>query len=354
MTTRMTRRSYGRMPDGTEVELFALADASGVEVDLITYGGILTAIRTPGRDGSLANIALGLPDLDAYRSRNRFFGAIAGRYANRIRGARFVIDGQTFTLPVNSSGVNALHGGHKGFDKKVWRAEPLPAGDGVALSYTSPDGEEGYPGTLDVTVTYRLADGGLRIDYAAVTDRPTVLNLTNHSYFNLAGEGSGDVLGHELTLAADRYTATDAASIPTGELAAVDGTPFDFRTATPIGARIAEAHPQIVIGRGYDHNFVLRKAKPGALEPFAAVREPGSGRTMQVSTTEPGVQFFSGNNLDGSLVGPGGRSYRQSAGFCLETQHFPNSPNQPEFPSTVLRPGERFASTTLFQFGTDR
>ncbi|HMR33928.1 MAG TPA: aldose epimerase family protein [Geminicoccaceae bacterium] len=351
MTT--TRRSaYGSMPDGTQVELVALADGTGVEVDIITYGGILAAIRAPDRKGAKANIVLGLPDLEAYRSRNRFFGAITGRYANRISGAAFTLDGRSFRLAGNSAGgANAIHGGLVGFDKRIWAAETLA--DGVALAYSSPDGEEGYPGRLDVTVTYRLSGGALRIDYAAVTDRPTVLNLTNHSYFNLAGEGSGDVLDHELTLLADSFTPTDANGIPTGELAAVDGTPFDFRRMTAIGARIGEAHPQIVIGRGYDHNYVLRKSAAGAPEPFASVREPSSGRTMQVSTTEPGVQFFSGNNLDGSLVGTGGRTYRQSAGFCLETQHFPDSPNKPHFPSTVLRPGERFASTTVFAFGVE-
>ena len=352
MATTTRRSAYGSMPDGQAIELVALADGSGVEVDIITYGGILAAIRTPDRRGASANVVLGLPDLEAYRSRNRFFGAITGRYANRISGAGFTIDGRSFRLAGNSAGgANAIHGGLQGFDKRVWTAQMLT--DGVALFYSSPDGEEGYPGKLDVTVTYTLSAGALRIDYAAVTDKPTVLNLTNHSYFNLAGEGSGDVLGHELMLLADRYTPTDANGIPTGELAPVDGTPFDFRQAAAIGARIREAHPQIVVGRGYDHNYVLSKSAPGALEPFARVREPVSGRTMEVSTTEPGVQFFSGNNLDGSLVGTGGRVYRQSAGFCLETQHFPDSPNKPDFPSTVLRPGERFASTTVFAFGVE-
>lgn len=354
MATRMTRSVYGTMADGTTVELVALADETGVEVDIITYGGILAAIRTPDRDGRKANVALGLPDLEGYRTRNRFFGAVTGRYANRIAGASFAIDGQIYRLAANNAGgANAIHGGLQGFDKRVWKAEPLPGGDGVALSYSSADGEEGYPGKLDVTVTYSLSGGALRIDYAAVTDKPTVLNLTNHSYLNLAGEGSGDVLGHELMLIADRYTPTDAVSIPTGELAPVEGTPFDFREPVAIGARIRDAHPQIVTGKGYDHNFVLRKSAPGALELFAKVREPVSGRTLEVSTTEPGVQFFSGNNLDGSLVGSGGRTYRQSSGFCLETQHFPDSPNKPDFPTTLLRPGERFASTTVFKFGVD-
>jgi aldose 1-epimerase len=352
MARTTQRRPYGTLPDGTGIELLALADATGVEVDIITYGGILAAIRAPDRDGRTANIALGLPDLEAYRTRNRFFGAITGRYANRIAGASFSLDGETIRLPANGSNGNAIHGGLRGFDKRVWSADLLP--DGVTLAYTSEDGEEGYPGKLDVTVAYRLTGGELRIDYAAVTDRPTVLNLTNHSYFNLAGEASGDVLGHELMLLADRFTPTDAASIPTGELAPVDGTPFDFRRPTLLGARIREPHPQIVSGRGYDHNFVLRKTAPDALELFARAREPVSGRTLEVLTTEPGVQLFSGNNLDGSLVGSGRRTYRQSAGFCLETQHFPDSPNRPEFPSTVLRPGERFASTTIFRFGVDR
>jgi aldose 1-epimerase len=348
----VTSDPFGSLPDGRAVERWTLGPASGVAVDVLTYGGILAAVRAPDRSGEPANIVLGLPTLADYATRNRFFGTITGRYANRIAGARFTLDGATYELAA-THGANALHGGRRGFDKQVWRA--APAGESaVRLSYTSPDGEEGYPGRLEVHVTYALsADGGLRIDYEATTDRPTVLNLTNHAYFNLAGEGSGDVLGHLLELCADGYLPTDHSSIPTGEIAPVDGTPFDFRTPTTLGARITEAHPQLVLARGYDHNMVLHKSAPGALELAARAIEPRSGRTLEVLTTEPGVQLFSGNNLDGSLVGSGGRTYRQSAGFCLETQHFPDSPNRPEFPSTVLRPGQIFRSTTIFRFGVE-
>lgn len=351
MTAGCTRTSYGRLPDGREVERWTLA-AGDVAADILTWGGTLAAVRAPDRAGRLANVVLGLPSLADYVARNRFFGSITGRYANRIAGARFTLDGTTYEL-ARTHGANALHGGLAGFDKQVWRA--APAGDAaLRLDYSSADGEEGYPGRLDVTVTYSLGtDGGLRIDYVAVTDRPTVLNLTNHAYFNLGGEASGDVLGHRLQLLADAYLPTDAHAIPTGEIAPVAGTPFDFRSPTPLGARIAEAHPQLVLARGYDHNMVLRKSAPGALQLAARAVDPDSGRSLEVSTTEPGLQLFSGNNLDGSLIGSGGRTYRQSAGFCLETQHFPDSPNRPDFPGTVLRPGERFASTTIFRFGIE-
>lgn len=349
MPAHAVRRPFGSLPDGRPVERWTLASGAGLEVDVLTYGGTIAAIRAPGRDGAIANLCLALPTLEGYRTRQRFLGTITGRYANRIAGGRFTLDGVEHRLAQNN-GPNALHGGLEGFDRKPWQA--TAAGDaGLALAYTSPDGEEGYPGTLAVTVTYSVTpDNALRIDYAATTDRATVVNLTNHAYFNLAGEASGDVLGQELQILADGFTPTDALLIPTGEIAPVAGTPLDFREPVPIGARIREPHPQIVIGRGYDHNYVLRKSAPGALELAARARDPASGRVMEVLTTEPGVQFFSGNNLDGSLVGAGGRTYRQSAGFCLETQHFPDSPNRPEFPSTVLRPGERFTSTTVLRF----
>jgi aldose 1-epimerase len=348
MPTDADRRFYGSLPDGRAVDLLTLKGGR-LEADIITYGGIIAAIRCPDRHGAVANVCLGLPDLEAY-TRKRFFGTITGRYANRIAGARFTLDGVEHRLAA-SNGPNAIHGGVEGFDKKLWRILAADAAS-VRLAYTSPDGEEGYPGRLEVEVTYAATAGGaLRIDYAATTDRPTVLNLTNHAYFNLAGEASGDILGHELQLLADSFLPTDGGAIPTGEIAPVAGTPFDFREPMAIGARIREPHPQILIGRGYDHCYVLRKTAPGALGLAARVREPASGRVLEVLTTEPGVQFFSGNNFDGSLVGCGGRTYRQSAGFCLETQHFPDSPNRPEFPSTVLRPGERFASTTVLRFG---
>jgi aldose 1-epimerase len=347
------RVPYGALPDGRRVDRWTLTSAAGVSVEILTYGGIVAAVHAPDRDGRPANVVLGLPDLDAYRTRNRFFGTITGRYANRIAGGRFSLDGTTYELARNN-GANALHGGLQGFDKRLWAAEP--AGDhAVQLRYVSADGEEGYPGRLAVSVTYALSDdGALRIDYRATTDRPTVLNLTNHSYFNLAGEASGDILDHLLEIAADAYLPTDAGGIPTGEIAPVAGTPFDFREPTPIGARITEAHPQLVQVCGYDHCFVLREAAPGALAEVARVVAPTSGRTLTVRSTEPGVQLYTGNHLDGSLVGRGGRTYRQSAGFCLETQHFPDSPNRPEFPSTVLRPGETFHSTTIFHFGVER
>jgi aldose 1-epimerase len=352
MPPSITRASYGTMPDGRPVDQFRLASGAGLEVELITYGGILTAIRMPDRRGRPANVTLGLGSLSDYLERNRFFGAITGRYANRLAGARFTLDGVEYRIRTRQ-GPNSLHGGIEGFDKKLWQAEPLEGADrvGVVLRYTSADGEEGYPGQLSTVVTYSVGtDNALRIDYEAVTDRPTVLNLTNHAYFNLAGEASGDVMGHEVVLAADGFTPTDAASIPTGEIAAVEGTPLDFRTPRRIGDRITEPHPQLVQALGYDHNFVLRKSAPGALELAARVREPESGRVLEVLTTEPGVQFYTGNYLTGEIVGSGGRTYRQSAGFCLETQHFPDSPNRPHFPSTTLRPGERFTSTTLLRF----
>jgi aldose 1-epimerase len=294
--------------------------------------------------------------LEDYVAQNPYFGTITGRYANRIANARFALEGHEYRLAVNN-GPNALHGGKAGFDKKVWRAEEASSPDGVAavLSYRSPDGEEGYPGNLDVRVTYTLTDADeLRIDYRATTDQPTVVNLINHSYFNLAGDGSGNVLGHELRLAASGFTPVDATLIPTGAIAKVAGTPFDFQTPKPIGRDIRMGDEQLVRGRGYDHNFVLDKPQAGALSLAARVREPRSGRVMEVHTTEPGVQLYTGNFLDATLVGAAGKVYRQSDGFCLETQHFPDSPNQPSFPSTLLRPGEEFKSTTVFRFSVDK
>jgi aldose 1-epimerase len=339
------------MPDGTVIDLFTLTNAHGVSVRAITYGAILVSIKVPDRSGKLDDVVIGHDTLDGYLTRSRFFGAAVGRYGNRIGDARFTLDGREYTLAKNN-GPNHLHGGLKGFDKVVWRGEARsdPRGSSVAFTRTSPDGEENYPGTLRATIAYTLtADNELVIEYQATTDKATHVNLTNHSYFNLAGDGSGDVLAHRLTLKADRYTPVDAGQIPTGELASVEGTPFDFRKETPIGARIDASHEQLRIGGGYDHNFVIARTGPG-LALAARVVEPSSGRTLEVSTTEPGVQFYSGNRLDGSITGKSGHVYRARTGFCLETQHFPDSPNKPQFPSTVLRPGGTYRSATVFKF----
>jgi aldose 1-epimerase len=356
MAQTIEKRPFGRMPDGTEVDLYTLTNRHRMVVGILTYGGSVQQIHVPDRDGKLANVALGFERLDDYVNRARHFGAIVGRYGNRIGGARFTLDGKTFELAANN-GPNSLHGGREGFDRKVWRAEAVENGSGVgvALRYTSPDGEEGYPGTLAVKVVYMLTDNDeLCIDYAATTDRPTVLNLTNHTYFNLAGEGSGSVYGHELMIDASAYTPVGATLIPTGEIAKVADTPLDFTRPTAIGARIRDSDPQLVRGHGYDHNFVLDKPRAGELTRAARVVEPAAGRVMEVQTTEPGVQFYTGNFLDSTLIGMSRRMYRQSDAFCLETQHFPDSPNQPAFPSTVLRPGEEYRSTTIYRFATEK
>lgn len=354
---RVTQAPFGVLPSGEPVRVFTLTNAKGIELRAIEYGGIIVSLRTPDRTGQLAGIVLGFDELQDYVTSSPYFGAITGRYANRIANGRFTLDGATYRLAVNN-GPNALHGGLKGFDKVLWRGEPGADTLGVRLllRYTSPDGEEGYPGTLRTSVTYTLTDGNqLVVDYEATTDKPTPVNLTQHSYFNLAGEGSGDILGHLLTINADRYTPIDSTLIPTGELAPVSGTPFDFRTRKAIGARIDEPHAQLTNGLGYDHNFVLaRRPRDTGLVQAARVVDPRSGRTLDVATTEPGMQFYSGNFLDGSLVGPSGRAYARRSGFCLETQHFPNSPNTPQFPSTILRPGETYRSRTVFTFGVTR
>ncbi|MBM3597419.1 MAG: galactose mutarotase [Alphaproteobacteria bacterium] len=349
MTNRAERSSCGTMPDGTAVEAVTLANSRGLAATVITYGATLTRLLVPDRNRNSGNVVLGFDTLEATRKARGCFGSTVGRYANRIAGARFALDGVSYNLVANERG-NTLHGG-VGFDKALWTIEDVAAGDQptVRLSHVSPDGDQGFPGRLAVSVSYAMENDGLRIDYRATTDKPTVLNLTNHSYFNLAAGETEDVLGHELTIAAERFTPVDASLIPTGELRPVAGTPFDFRGPQPIGARIGAADPQLEIGRGYDHNFVLRGAK--AAPVFAArARDPGSGRVLEVWTTEPGVQLYTGNFLDGSLVGADGRRFGRHAGFCLETQHFPDSPNRPEFPSTVLRPSQTFTSTTVFRF----
>ena len=345
----MSGEPYGSL-GGEEVRRFRLV-ADGIEADVLSYGGIIEALRVPDRGGCMASVVLGLGSLEGYAAGSPYFGALVGRYGNRIARGRFTLDGTTHQLAVNN-GANALHGGAVGFDKRVW--DVTDAGPTrLTLRRTSPDGEEGYPGALGVTVAYSVESGALRIDYAAETDRPTVLNLTNHSYFNLAGEGVGDVLGHLLHIDADAFLPTDDGQIPTGELRPVAGTPFDFLMPTPIGARIREGDAQIVRGFGYDHCWALRGGVADAPRLAARVVHPGSGRVLEVLTTEPGVQFYSGNQLTGRLVGPSGRVYRAGDGFCLETQHFPDSPNQPSFPTTELRPGERFTSTTMFRFGAE-
>jgi aldose 1-epimerase len=352
MSTSVTRAPFGRTPAGQAVEVFTLTNGHGLRVRAITYGGIIVSLETPDRAGRLGDIVLGYDSLDGYLRSSPYFGAIVGRYGNRIARGRFTLDGATYTLATNN-GPNHLHGGVQGLDKVVWAAEPFSgdSGAGVAFSYASPDGEEGYPGTLRMRITYTLTDrDALIVDYLATTDKATPVNLTQHSYFNLAGNGAGDILGHELSLDADSFTPVDSTLIPTGAIAPVAGTPFDFRAPAAIGARIAQDDPQLRNGRGYDHNFVLSRRGTGLVHA-ARVTDPGSGRTLDIATTEPGIQFYSGNFLDGSITGKAGRVYGAHSGFCLETQHYPDSPNQPAFPSTILRPGEEYRSRTVFTFG---
>lgn len=345
----VTEKSFGSLADGTTVKLFTLTNDKGITVKISEFGGIITELWVPDRSGHAANVVLGFDRLEDYEKGHPFFGAITGRYANRIAAGKFTLDGKEYTLARNN-GPHHLHGGLKGFDKRVWKGTVLPAtahAVAVAFTYTSADGEEGYPGTLPVKVTYTLTDAGeLRIDYDATTDKPTVINLTNHSYFNLAGRGP--VLDHVLKINADRYTAADAGLIPTGELAPVKGTGLDFTSPRRIGERIGD---YMGFAKGYDHNFVVNSGG-GRLSACARVEEPKSGRVMEVLTTEPGVQLYIGNHLDGKLTGVGGVVYAQHTGFCLETQHYPDSPNKPSFPSTVLRPGQRFQSTTVYKFST--
>ncbi|MGH8501464.1 MAG: aldose epimerase family protein [Gammaproteobacteria bacterium] len=345
------KQAFGKTADGAPVELYTLTNRQGAEARIMTYGGIVVSLKVPGRDGKLGDVVLGYDHLAGYLRDNPYFGALVGRYGNRIANGRFTLDGRTYRLATNN-GENHLHGGIKGFDKVVWKAQEISRGDGVALqlSYLSPDGEEGYPGNLHATVVYTLTDdNALRIDYSGTTDKPTIVNLTQHSYFNLAGAGQGDILGHELMLDANRFTPVDEGLIPTGELRSVEGTPMDFTTSTPIGARIDQKNRQLEFGLGYDHNWVLNNSG-GKLSLAARVFEPGSGRVMEVFTTEPGIQFYSGNFLDGSITGKGGKVYRHRYGFCLEAQHFPDSPNKPDFPSTVLAPGEEYKQTTVYRF----
>ncbi len=350
----MKKQPFGKTAAGEEVELYTLANRNGVEAAIMTYGAIVVSLKTPDRAGKLADVVLGFDSLDGYLKEHPYFGAVVGRYGNRIAKGRFKLKGVEYKLAQNN-GQNHLHGGIKGFDKAVWKARDVstPEAASLELSYLSKDGEEGYPGNLATTVTYTLTDQNeLRIDYSATTDKDTVLNLTNHSYFNLAGQGEGDILGHEVMINADRFTPVDEGLIPTGELKPVKGTPFDFTTPTAVGVRVGQDDVQLKRGKGYDHSFVLNRTDAG-LSLAARVREPKTGRILEVLTTEPAVQFYIGNFLDGTLTGKAGKVYKLRYGLCLETQHYPDSPNHPDFPSVVLKPGEKFQSSTVFRFLTE-
>jgi aldose 1-epimerase len=345
------QKSFGTR-DGRPVNLYTLTNSHGVEIHAMNYGGIILSIRVPDRKGQFADIVLGHDTMEGYIPNPPYLGAIVGRYANRIANGSFTLDGKTYTLPKND-GPNTLHGGiTRTFDKVVWDAEPLKGKTGVAFTYLSKDGEEGFPGNMKVTVTYTLNDANeLTIDYQATTDKASPINVSQHSYFNLKGEGNGDILDHEIMINADRFTPVDKNLIPTGELKPVKGTPFDFTTSTRIGSRIEDKDEQLTLGHGYDHNFVINRKGPG-LTLAARVYEPTTGRTLEVSTTQPGVQFYTGNFLDGTVTGKEGHVYKRRMGLCLETQHFPDSPNHPDFPTTILRPGEKFHQTTVFKFST--
>ncbi|TBW55995.1 galactose mutarotase [Marinobacter halodurans] len=358
-TGAVTTSVFGTLPDGRQARLYRFSNAHGIEMAVTDYGGIIVSLRTPDSSGDVDDIVLGFDSLegylsDAYRKSNPYFGALIGRYGNRIAGGQFTLDGQTYNLAKNN-GPNHLHGGNKGFNQVLWNAKPFSndKGAGVILKYVSADGEEGYPGKLDVTVTYTLGDQDtLSVEYNATTTKATPVNLTQHSYFNLEGEGSGSILDHRLMINADAFTPVDDTLIPTGEIRSVEGTPFDFRQATAIGKRIDEDNTQLEYGPGYDHNFVLNRpdGSKGELVQAARVTEPDSGRILEIATTEPGIQFYSGNFLDGTLTGKSGRAYGHRTGFALETQHFPDSPNQDGFPSTILEPGDTYHSRTVYTF----
>jgi aldose 1-epimerase len=353
MVPSVTKTTTKVMFEGKPIESVTLKNSRGVEIQAISYGAIITSLKMPDRAGKPGDIVLGFDRLEQYWADPPppYFGAIVGRYGNRIGRGEFPLDGKTYKLATNN-GVNHLHGGNRGFDKVLWTVttKESPEGSSAIFSRTSPDGEEGYPGTLQVRVTYTLNDKNeLIVDYHATTDKPTPVNLTQHSYFNMAGEGSGDILGQVLTIDADRYTPVDDTLIPTGQLAPVEGTPFDFRKATAIGARIDQENEQLEFGKGYDHNWVLTR-KGAGLQHAARLTDPKSGRTLDIATTEPGLQFYSGNFLDGTIKGKSGHVYAHRTGLCLETQHFPDSPNKPAFPSTIVRPGKAYESRTVFTF----
>jgi aldose 1-epimerase len=348
--SKMQKQSFGKTEDGQSVDLYILSNKNGMEAAITNYGGTVVSLKVPDRSGKLEDVVLGYDSLDGYAGGKAYIGATVGRYANRIAHAQFTLDGVTYTLSKND-GDNHLHGG---FSKRVWTAKDVSskAGQALELTYLSKDGEEGFPGNLPVKVVYTLTDRNeLKIDYSATTDKDTVLNLTNHAYFNLAGQGNGDILQQQIMIRADRFTPIDATSIPTGELRSVKGTPFAFTTLTAIGARIDQDDPQLKMGKGYDHNWVLNNEKPGSLFLAAQAYDPHSGRVLEVSTTEPGLQLYTGNFLDG-IHGKDGKVYNRRYAFCLETQHFPDSPNHPSFPTTELKPGQHFESTTVYKFST--
>jgi len=352
-SSEMVRQSFGKTLDGKPVDLFTLRNSKGVEVRIMNYGGIVTSFKAPDRNGNMGDVVLGYDNLDGYLKANPFFGAMVGRYGNRIAQAKFTLNGKEYKLAANNNG-NALHGGLKGFDKVVWDAKTAAtsAGPSLELRYVSRDGEEGYPGTLSVTAVYTLTeDNGLRLDYTATTDKDTVLNLTQHSYFNLAGKG--DILNHEVMIDADRFTPVDATLIPTGELRPVQGTPFDFRKPKAIGARINQDDEQLKFGKGYDHNWVINR-KGSELKVIARVNEPTTGRVLEVLSTQQGLQFYTGNHLDGSITGKGGWVYKARSAFCMEPQHFPDSPNHPEFPTTVLKPGQTYRETIEYRLSVQK
>jgi aldose 1-epimerase len=351
LEAQVKKAPFGVTKDGKTVEMYTLKDAD-LEVKIITFGARIQSVLAPDKHGEVSDVILGQKDLSGYVSDGgTYFGAVVGRYGNRIAKGQFIIDGKTYHVPINNNG-QSLHGGTDGFSDRVWTAKIIP--EGVEMSLVSPDGDQGYPGQLIANVRYTLHGQALKISYSATTTKPTVLNLTNHSYFNLAGEGNGTILNHMIKIAADRYTPVDAVLIPTGELPPVAGTPFDFRTPHAMGERIEVADDQLKITGGYDHNWVLN-GKMGVLHPAAEVIDPASGRTLTVTTTEPGVQFYTGNFIkDGLMTGPGGAKYLRRGGFCLETQHFPDSPNHSAFPSTLLKPGQVFHSTTVFTFGVTK
>ena len=350
--TGIKRSVFGKMPDGQQVDLYTLTNANGMQVGITNYGGRIVSILVPDRHGNMADVVLGFDNLQGYLDTHTYFGALIGRYANRIGGAQFTLDGTVYKLPVNN-GPNSLHGGVKGFDQKVWTAREIQGDEPtLELTYLSKDGEEGYPGNMHVKVVYTLTkDNAIKIDYSATTDKDTVINLTNHSYFNLAGEGNGNILKQVLMINSNEITPVNANQIPTGEIMNVAGTPFDFRKPTPIGERINEDNQQLKNGKGYDINYILDRKGPG-LELAARAYDPDSGRELEVYTTEPGIQFYSGNFLNGSVHGKGGTAYEMRSAFCLETQHYPDSPNHPNFPTTELKPGQTFHQVTVFKFTT--